>query len=222
MHAPPLDPPRFARALRILCRRDARLAGLVRRVGSPALPRRRQGFRTLVRILLEQQVSLASAAAVFRRLDRAAGRLTPAAIASMDDDALRGAGLSGPRIRRVRALAEACRARTISLGALARADDDGVRDRLTRIHGIGPWTADVYLMFALRRPDVWPVGDHALAVAVQKLLGLERRPGPGRLEAIGARWAPWRTVAAHALWHASLADRVSTTSRGPRRRRAAR
>ncbi|MEE8444726.1 MAG: DNA-3-methyladenine glycosylase 2 family protein [Alphaproteobacteria bacterium] len=193
---------RFAEAVAELVASDRDLARVVDQFGPPVPRRRKQGFATLMLLILEQQVSLASARATYRRLEeRLGGALEPDRFLALDDAALKGAGLSRQKARYGRALAGAVADGGLRLGTLARLDDDGVRARLTAITGIGAWTADVYLMMALRRPDIWPVGDLALAVAVEKVKRLPARPDQATLVALGEAWRPWRAVAARILWH---------------------
>jgi DNA-3-methyladenine glycosylase II len=193
---------RFAEAVAALVASDRDLARVVDQFGPPVTHRRKQGFATLMLLILEQQVSLASARATYGRLEvLLEGRLDPDRLLALDDAALRGAGLSRQKMRYGRALAVAVTNGGLKLDRLARLDDDAVRARLTAITGIGAWTADVYLMTALRRPDVWPIGDLALAVAAEKVKRLPARPDPLALVALGEAWRPWRAVAARILWH---------------------
>ena len=191
----------FNNALTILGQRDPDLAAIVDRFGAPRIWRRPRGFATLVLLILEQQVSLASANAAFERLTATAGALTPESLATLSDEQFRGAGVSRQKTRYVRHLGDCVLGGTLRLDRLARLDDDGVREHLTQVKGIGPWTADVYLLTALMRPDVWPVGDIALQAAAHAVKGLEARPGPEVLVEIGEAWRPWRSVAARLLWH---------------------
>lgn len=193
---------RFRAAVDHLAGADADLAAVVAAFGPPRFRRRPQGFRTLLYLILEQQVSLASARATFERLvARLGDEPTPRAILALGDDELRAAGLSRQKIRYARALADAVAHGGLRLETLRRRDDDGVKAALTRLPGIGPWTADIYLMEALGRPDVWPVGDLALAVGAEKVKGLAARPDQAALTALGEVWRPWRAVAARVLWH---------------------
>lgn len=198
---PTLDPASLARAVADLTAGDPDLARVVSQFGPPPLWAREPGFATLVHIILEQQVSLASARAVLDRLQAAAGRLTPERLLAFSDAELRAFGFSRQKARYCRELARTVGEGALDLAELVHLEDDAVRDRLTRITGIGPWTADVYLLMALRRPDVWPVGDLALAVAAQAVKGLPERPGPEALARLGQPWRPWRAVAARILWH---------------------
>ncbi len=187
--------------LRVLMARDAHLARIARTYGPPPLWARAAGFPTLVHIILEQQVSLASARAAFDRLQAAASPLTPERFLALDDRTLRTIGFSRQKTAYCRYLADAIARRHLRLAALTRMEDSRVRDELMKVKGIGLWTADIYLLMALRRPDTWPIGDLALAVAVQRLKKLASRPTPERLEQLGQAWRPWRAVAARMLWH---------------------
>lgn len=193
---------RFAAAVAELAAADRDLAGVVAAFGVPALRRRPQGFATLMLLILEQQVSLASARATFGRLEALlGGRLKPDRFLALDDAALREAGLSRQKARYGRALADAVADGSLGLERLPRLPDEAARAALTAVTGIGAWTADVYLMTALGRPDIWPAGDLALAVAAEKVKRLPARPDPAGLASLGEAWRPWRAVAARILWH---------------------
>lgn len=184
-----------------LARIDADLAGIYKRLGVPPLWDREPGFPTLVHIILEQQVSLASARAAFDRLRSVTGPLTPASFLALDDDTLRRVGFSRQKARYCRHLATAILRGTFDPHALTHVADDEARTRLLALKGIGRWTADVYLLMVLRRPDVWPIGDRALVVAVREVKGLDQDPTPEEMETVGEKWRPWRSVAARLLWH---------------------
>jgi DNA-3-methyladenine glycosylase II len=162
---------------------------------------RKPGFPTLVHIILEQQVSLASASSAFAKLIAALPDLDPESFLCLDDPSLKAIGFSGQKGRYCRAVATAVLDRSLNLDALADRSDDAVRIELTRVTGVGPWTADIYLLMVLGRPDVWPLGDLALVKAIQDLKGLGSPPSRGEFEALGERWRPWRSVAARMLWH---------------------
>lgn len=181
--------------------RDPDLAAVVERYGPPPLWARRPGFSTLIRIILGQQVSLRSAAAAYARLQAVAGRVTPARVASISERELRAAGLTRQKTAYCRGLACAVAAGGLDLGRLDALPDDAVRSALVELPGIGLWTADIYLLMALRRPDVWPSGDLALARALQRVKRLRRAPSDDRMFGIATMWAPWRAVAARILWH---------------------
>jgi DNA-3-methyladenine glycosylase II len=155
----------------------------------------------LIHIILEQQVSLASAKAAFDRLSAAVSPLTPAGFLEVDDAALRAIGFSRQKASYSRYLAQAIVEGQLDLARLESLDDMAVYTELMRLKGIGPWTAHIYLLMALRRPDIWPSGDLALAIAVQEVKQLETRPTPPELDQLSQRWQPWRAVAARLFWH---------------------
>lgn len=202
---PALDEPRYKRGLNELAARDGDLGGVLSRLGPPPMWDREPGFPTLVHIILEQQVSLASARACFEKLLATVGELTPESLLTLDDRTLKEAGFSRQKAAYARILAEAVRTGSLDLDGLTKLPDDEARDQLMHLKGIGRWTADIYLLMALGRPDVWPVGDLALVVAAQRIKGLETRPGPEEFRALGEPWRPWRSVAARLLWHHYLA-----------------
>jgi DNA-3-methyladenine glycosylase II len=197
----PLTEPAFGRALAELIGRDPDIEAVVAAHGPPPMWARAPGFPTLVHIILEQQVSLASAKAAFDRLLAAVGTLTPAALLELDDETLRRIGFSRQKTRYCRNVADAITEGNLDLDGLASLADDEARTALVAITGIGRWTADIYLLMALRRPDVWPAGDLALAIAAQRVKRLASRPSTPELEAIAEPWKPWRAVAARILWH---------------------
>lgn len=183
-----------------LARRDSDLGAVVDRWGTPPLWGREPGFATLVHMILEQQVSLASARVAMDGLIAEIGPPEPRSLLSLDDEALLRVGFSRQKRRYARELARSVLDGRLDLGALPSLHDSDVRDRLTEVTGIGPWTADVYLLMALRRPDVWPSGDRALVVATRRLKGLDRDPDRIELEAAAERWRPLRSIAARILW----------------------
>jgi DNA-3-methyladenine glycosylase II len=195
------------RAVDELAARDADLAGIVARHGIPPMWDRQPGFPTLIHIVLEQQVSLASARAAFDRLRAAADPLTPARFLELTDEELLVIGFSRQKARYGRALAEAIETGALDLDALETLDDAAVHQALQAVPGIGPWTSSVYLLMVLLRPDLWPVGDIALAESVGQVKGLGRRPDPGEMARLGEAWRPWRSVAARLFWHDYLARR---------------
>jgi DNA-3-methyladenine glycosylase II len=194
-------------AVQDLAARDPDLAGIVARHGLPPLWDRASGFPTLVHIILEQQVSLASAQAAFDRLRAAADPLTPSRFLELTDEELLAIGFSRQKARYGRALAEAVETGALDLEALETLDDDAVHEALQSVPGIGPWTSSVYLLMVLLRPDLWPVGDIALAESVGQVKGLGRRPDPSEMADLGEAWRPWRSVAARLFWHDYLARR---------------
>ena len=194
-------------AVQELVQRDADLAAVVERFGPPPLWGREPGFPTLVWMILEQQVSLASARAAYDRLAAAVGEITPLTVLQLDDSTLRTIGFSRQKMGYTRHLAAAIVEGRFDPQALATLDDDGVRDALVKLKGIGPWTAEVYLLMALRRPDAWPIHDLGLLVGAQEVKRLPQRPSPQELAALAEPWRPYRAVAARILWHHYLSVR---------------
>jgi DNA-3-methyladenine glycosylase II len=202
-----LDEQFFAHAARKLSDRDADLAAVIEKYGLPPLWTREPGFPTLIYIILEQQVSLASARALFLRLQEAVKPFTPGRFLKLTEAEMRHLGFSRQKAHYTRLLAEAIHRKQFALHKLHELEDQIAREQLIALKGIGPWTADIYLLSALRRPDIWPVGDLALATAVQEVKRLRKRPSPDRLETMSAPWRPWRAVAARLFWHAYLCKR---------------
>ena len=202
-----LDEPMLAMAVAELAACDQDLALVVERHGPPPLWPREPGFATLVRLILEQQVTLDSGRAAFARLELAAGGVDPLSVLAAGEDRLLAAGLTRQKTRYLLALAAATAGGQLGLESLERAPDEAVRTALLAMPGIGPWTADCYLLFALRRPDAWPSGDLALAAAAAEVKRLPSRPGYPALDALAEPWRPWRGVAARLLWHAYLSTR---------------
>lgn len=178
-----------------LSQREPRFAYLLEQTGPLPLRRTTGGFEALIDIIMAQQVSVASADAIGRRL-RQAGLTVAANVAGADDDALRACGLSRQKIRYAQALARS----GIDYAALAGQSDDDVIATLQAIPGIGRWTAEIYAMFALGRPDIIAAGDLALQIAARELFNLAERPDDRALRALAEPWSPWRAVAARALW----------------------
>ena len=169
--------------------------------GAP-LPRRRpDGFPAIVASIIGQQVSAHAGAAIQRKVEAGLGGITAEAVLARDDDELRSFGRSRPKIKYIRGVAEAVAAGELDFEALRDAPDEAVLETLTRLKGIGQWTAEIYLMFALGRPDVMPSGDLALAEAAARLMRLEARPKPKELAGIAERWRPYRSTAALMLWY---------------------
>ncbi len=191
----------FGKGLAYLTKRDPDLAHIIRTVGEPPMWTRKPGFPTLIHIILEQQVSLASARAAFDKLLAAASPLTPTRFLEFDDASLKTFGFSRQKTHYTRLLADSILHGHLDLDALHVMDDASARSALLQIKGIGPWTADIYLLMAMRRPDIWPSGDLALAVAVQQVKRLRKRPSHEKLNALSRAWQPWRAVAARMLWH---------------------
>lgn len=192
---------------RELAKRDPALAAVLARVGEPELWARRPGFATLVRIILEQQVSLTAARTMFGKVQVRLGEVTPATVHAHGPDGLRELGLTRQKAGYCHGLATRILEGALDLSAVARARDDHGRAMLLEVPGLGNWSVDVYYLMALRRPDVWPRGDLALAVALKEVMGLRKLPSAARQEAFARQWAPWRSVAARMLWSHYLARR---------------
>jgi DNA-3-methyladenine glycosylase II len=195
--------PDYAQARRHLARRDPVMRDLVRQHGPCGLSgqRHEDPFTALVRAIVSQQLSTRAASTIYQRVARLCrGRVTPAALLRLSDDELRGAGLSGQKTRYVRDLTARVRDGRLALGELGDLDDEAVVDRLTSVTGIGRWTAEMFLIFRLQRPDVLPLGDLGILRAVQQQYGLRRAPTPARLTALGEPWRPFRSVACWYLW----------------------
>lgn len=204
---PILDAAAFDAVVAELVAADDHLARVVAEHGVPPFWSREPGFRALVLLILEQQVSLASAAAAYRRLRDRVRTVTPETVLACSPEELRADGVSRQKDRYLRALADAVASGALDLEGLAAHDDDTVRAALVALPGIGRWTADVYLLACLGRPDLWPVGDRALQVAVAEALDLPDVPDPVALEGLGERWRPHRSSAARVLWHGYLGRR---------------
>ena len=183
------------------------LAGIHAAYGDPPLWRRASGFTTLVHIILEQQVSLKSAKSMLLRLQSRIDPFTPPHFLELGDGYLRSLGVTRQKSAYLLHLSECIVNGDLSFAKLARMSDDQARVMLTRIKGIGSWSADVYLLMAMRRADIWPAGDLALAVAMKDLKGLPHRPGPEELERLAENWRPHRAVAARMLWQYYLGQR---------------
>ena len=207
-----LDADALSRGLSYLCEHDGDLARVVKRYGRPPMWEREPGFATLVHIMLEQQVSVASGRAAFERLLAAVPVLTPENLLKLDDATLRAAYFSRQKTVYVRDLARRMVEGELDLDSLAEKPDEEARAELMKVKGIGPWTADIYLLCALMRPDSWPVGDLALIIAAQRVKRLRVRPTHERMDELGERWRPWRAVAARILWNFYLhAPKVART-----------
>lgn len=187
-------------ALAALVQTDTRFARALALAGRPPLRKRPDGFAGLAAIVVAQQLSTASANAIWERLNAALNPLDHAAVLRARPAKLARAGLSTPKIRTLKAVARAVADRTIDLPSLARAPADDAHRALTAIHGIGPWTADIYLLFCLGHADAWPAGDLALQEAARLLLGLTARPSTKEMGPLAEPWRPWRGAAAYLLW----------------------
>lgn len=196
------------RALRRKCAHLRRVHDLT---GDPPLRRRPAGLEGLARIVVGQQLSTASAAAIWSRLEAAVAPLSAEALLAASDEVLRGAGLSTPKIRTLRNVARAVSDGALAIESLGALPDEAVHEQLTCIPGIGPWTADIFIMFCLGRRDAFAAGDLALQVAAEGAMGLGYRPAAQELLELAERWRPWRGVAARLLWayHPILKERRS-------------
>jgi DNA-3-methyladenine glycosylase II len=188
-----------AAGLRALRRKCPHMRRMHDAAGDPPLRRSFSGFPGLARIIVGQQLSVASAGAIWTRLEAAAAPVSPRTLLALDEPGMKAIGLSRGKMRTLRALSEAVAA-GLDIEGLAAAEDAAVHERLTAVSGIGPWTADIYLLFCLGRADAFAPGDLALQIAVEMGLGLETRPSAKELSEIAERWRPWRGVAARVLW----------------------
>ena len=196
----PLTRDSFSEGITCLAKIDPDLGAIITRLGNPPLWAREPGFATILLIILEQQVSLASAKATYDKLLNAAGLLTANRFLAFKDVELRQFGFSRQKANYGRELAKSILNGSLNPDELQNFDDSRVKNSLMAIKGIGPWTADIYLLMVLLRPDIWPSGDLALAKAVQKIKCLEKKPTPPALDEIAEQWRPWRAVAARILW----------------------
>ena len=179
---------------------DSRLFTVIDKAGPVPLRRLPPGYRGLAGIVVAQMVSRASADAIWRRLEAAAGDITPHHILGLSDEACRAAGLSRAKAETLRRAAEAVDRGDLDLDAVCRMEAEAAARRLTAIKGIGRWTADVYLLFCAGHPDIFPSGDIALQNAVAHAFGLAVRPSPQELDRIAEGWSPWRGVSARLFW----------------------
>jgi DNA-3-methyladenine glycosylase II len=206
----PLDEAALARTVRALARTEPRFAHIVKRHGPPPLWPREPGFETLALLMLEQQVSLAQARAMYARIASAIGTVTPANVATLGEAGLRALGVTRQKSAYLVALADQLERKLLDLDALAALPDVDAAAALDALHGVGPWTAQCYLLFALRRSDVFPAADLALLETVRELWRLRARPSPEALARRARAWRPHRAVAARLLWHHYLSERGRT------------
>ena len=187
-------------AIHALVKQDPRLKPIFEIAGMPALRRREPGFAGLAAIVCGQQLSIASAAAIWGRLATAFDPFHHDALRKARADRLGRLGLSAAKIKTLRGLAREIAAERLNLDVLANEDADAAHNTLTSLHGIGPWTADVYLLFCLGHGDAWPAGDLAVQEAVRIGLGLKTRPTAKQMVPLAEPWRPWRGAAAHLWW----------------------
>jgi len=190
----------IAEGLRALARCDARLAHAISVAGPVPLRRRPPGFAALAEIILSQMVSKASANALWRKLELAAGEISPAALLDLTADTMRSAGLSRAKAGTLQRVGAAVLAGELDLERLCALDGQEAIRAMTAIKGVGPWTAEVYLLFCAGHPDIFPSGDVALQSAAGHILGLDVRPPARALAELARPWSPWRGVAARLLW----------------------
>ena len=203
---------RLVEAAELLAKSDADFAGVLEIYGPPPLWDRAPGFETLVRIILEQQVSLASADAMYRRLTENINPLTPVTLVDACAAHLRSFGVTRQKATYFINVAMAIENGELDLAGLGRENDETVLKKLTSVKGIGPWTAKIYLLMALCRPDVWPGGDIALATAYKNLKQTQQRPTQEELDEIARAWRPHRATAARLLWHYYLGEKANRKS----------
>jgi DNA-3-methyladenine glycosylase II len=201
----PLTEAEFARARRILMRRDPRLGAVIKRVGPCGLPQSRahEPFAGLVRVILSQQLSGKAAETIFGRVEALAGGrayLTAARVRALDIAALRTAGVSRPKIGYLHDLADRVLDGRLDLHALDTQSDEQVIAAITAVKGLGQWSAEMFLMFRLNRPDIFPVGDLGIVKGMQRLFGFKRRPAVRTMQRLAEPWRPYRSVAAWYLW----------------------
>jgi DNA-3-methyladenine glycosylase II len=180
-----------------VCEHMARVHAIA---GDPPLRRRPAGFKGISRVIVGQQLSVSSAAAIWRRLEAVVQPFSPASFIALSVKKLRSAGLSAAKIATLRGVAAAIETGSLDLDGLAGAPEDEIHATLTVLKGIGPWTADIYILFCLARADAWSPGDLALQVAVKDALALEARPDQTLMTEVAEIWRPWRSVAARMLW----------------------
>jgi DNA-3-methyladenine glycosylase II len=189
------------KALGKLIKADPRLQAVLAKAGRPKLRRRESGFAGLCAIVVSQQLSTTSAGAIWGRLSAAFDPFHHDDVRSARPAKLARIGLSKPKIRTLKAVGAALAKGAIDLDAIGRMEADDAHNALIALHGIGPWTADIYLLFCLGHADAWPAGDLALQEAARLAFGLKARPTTKEMAALAAPWRPWRGVAAHLLWH---------------------
>jgi len=202
-----LDEAALAKAVRALARVEPRFAHIVKRHGPPPLWPREPGFETLVLLMLEQQVSLAQARAMYARIASAIGSVTAANVLQLGEVGLRALGVTRQKSAYLAALAAQLERKSIDLEAIAMLPDDDASTALDALRGVGPWTAHCYLLFALGRADVFPAADLALMESVRQLWRLRARPTSEALARRANAWRPHRAVAARLLWHHYLSER---------------
>jgi DNA-3-methyladenine glycosylase II len=201
MNGTDTEPPDYwPGACRKLRRADKVMGGLIRRAGRSSLRPRRDAFFSLARSIVGQQISVLAAESVWRKLSERLGAVTPAALAAEDEDSLRACGLSRQKVRYLTSLAGHFLDGALELEAWPALDDEAVIARLCQVDGIGRWTAEMFLIFHLTRPDVLPVADLGLQKAIGRHYACGPKPTPAEMRAIAEPWRPWRSVAVWYLW----------------------
>jgi len=201
------DSANFKKICNKLCRIDKDLHAIIREYGHPPMWTRPATFQTLILFILEQQVSLASAYAAFKKLKEKVGYVTPAKILSLTDEELRSCYFSRQKIIYARELAKAVQSKQLRLNKIAISHEDEIRLELKKIKGIGDWTVDVYLMHALQRTDLFPLGDIALVNSLKEIKQLHKHTTKEDMLSIAESWRPYRTIASMILWHAYIKKR---------------
>ena len=202
-----LDETAFAEAIQLLGKEDPALSALLVEHGVPPFWVRPPGFETLVMLIMEQQLSLESAMATYRRLEELCGPVEPGSVLEAGDTGLRRIGVSRQKTGYLLGLADAVSSGAFDVQGLGQVNETAARKRLTSLKGVGPWTADVYLLSALQRTDIFPLRDRALQVGTQEALGLGRVPPQDQLELLSQPWRPIRSAAARLIWHSYLQRR---------------
>jgi DNA-3-methyladenine glycosylase II len=195
-----LDEEMLAKAVRALCRREPRFRAVVKAHGLPSLRATPGGLEAVLQMVTEQFLSLSAAAAIWKRVQQRIGPCHAEHVLQCPQEELLSLGLSRAKAKSFHGLAEAVRSGHMDFAALEQMDDATAHKALVALPGIGPWTADIYLLSVLQRPDAWPWGDVALQSAVQHLFNLPERPGKPDMIALAELWHPWRAVAARLLW----------------------
>jgi DNA-3-methyladenine glycosylase II len=196
-----ISEPEMRASLDELARREPRIAAALAHAGYPAPRVNERGYITLLRTIVGQQVSLKAAASMWAKLDAGlGGDFTPAAVLAASDETLRAAGLSRQKASYARSLAEEVLSGRLDLDNLAEADEAAIVE-LVRVKGIGRWSAEIYLLFAEGRPDIWPAGDLAVQIGLGRMLGLAEKPGEKRVRELAEAWRPHRGALAILCWH---------------------
>jgi DNA-3-methyladenine glycosylase II len=202
-----LDEQSLLSAVEALAAKDPTLREIIKKYGPPPLWSRNPTFSTLIKIILEQQVSLASAQATYIKLSNTVNPLNPKTFITITNKDLRNIGFSRQKAKYCRILSEAILNGDINLDEITEKSDDDAMKILTALKGVGPWTASIYLLMALKRPDIWPEGDRALLIAMKESMNLTSVPTPTEAVLLAESWKPWRSVAARILWHGYLSKR---------------